>query len=121
VGPSDTNQHEPIQAARWVLFDWTHGPISHALPLLSLFFPHDRSGCQTCDNGVWDRNAGGYSCGARISWAMIVDQDTQADACTKVSDQYPQCAQCTYFFNASHNRHLATYSIVDAHQFDFFA
>jgi hypothetical protein len=62
----------------------------------SAFFASTDSGCRTCDNGVWDRSAGGYSCGARISWAMIVDQETQADACAKVADQYPQCVQCTY-------------------------
>jgi hypothetical protein len=60
-------------------------------------YPLAHSGCETCDNNVWDRNAGGYSCGARISWAMIVDQENQVDACSKVADQHPQCTECKCF------------------------
>jgi hypothetical protein len=76
----------------------------------SIFLRINNSGCRTCDNGVWDRSAGGYSCGARISWAMIVDQETQADACAKVADQYPQCVQCTYCNrkNAGHAKTQST-------------
>jgi hypothetical protein len=36
----------------------------------------------------------GFSCGARIAWAKVVDKAQEYDACCSVSNAYPQCAPC---------------------------
>ncbi|GKY96461.1 hypothetical protein MPSEU_000605600 [Mayamaea pseudoterrestris] len=50
--------------------------------------------CETCTADAWNIDAGGYTCGARISWAMIVDQAQEQDACKLVTASYPQCKAC---------------------------
>ncbi|KAG7349166.1 glycosyl hydrolase family 81 protein [Nitzschia inconspicua] len=58
-----------------------------------------RCGCQECET-VWDVVAGGYSCGARITWlqtsSSLAQPYTEEEACLEVgATQFPQiCGAC---------------------------
>jgi len=59
-----------------------------------------RCGCQECED-VWDSEAGGYSCGARIIWLqtskLLQELYTEEEACEKVSvEEFPDvCGSCS--------------------------
>lgn len=57
--------------------------------------PEFYCGCAGCNEKVWGTDTGGgYTCGARISWSMIVDRTTQNQACTLVANSHDQCKKC---------------------------
>eukprot|EP00581_Thalassiosira_minuscula_P011606 CAMPEP_0183715176 /NCGR_PEP_ID=MMETSP0737-20130205/9516_1 /TAXON_ID=385413 /ORGANISM="Thalassiosira miniscula, Strain CCMP1093" /LENGTH=464 /DNA_ID=CAMNT_0025944261 /DNA_START=95 /DNA_END=1489 /DNA_ORIENTATION=- len=50
-------------------------------------------GCDTCTDDVWNALAtdsnGSYTCGGRITWLQSANGYSEADACTKVSEEFP--------------------------------
>ena len=63
---------------------------------------HDRQlrpilcGCLSCDAAAWQKIAGDYSCGARITWLQTTQNLSEREACTKVAGaEFPNdCSPC---------------------------
>lgn len=55
-------------------------------------------GCASCTQNVWDTLAsdgsGTFSCGGRISWLQSAQDYNEADACEKVSNEFPDLCLC---------------------------
>jgi hypothetical protein len=47
-----------------------------------------------CTQAVWDTNAGGHKCGARISWLQSALGYSVSAACSKVASEFPNICRC---------------------------
>ena len=55
-------------------------------------------GCNTCTQNIWDTIAtddgGSFSCGSRITWAQNELGQSEEDACSLVTSEFPDLCRC---------------------------
>jgi hypothetical protein len=58
--------------------------------------PEIRCGCNDCTEAIWNTDAGGDTCGNRISWLQTAKGYSEEDACRLIADaEFPlQCSDC---------------------------
>jgi len=82
----------------------TPAPVAAPVPVPT--YSSYRCGCETCTEAVWSTFAGGFTCGARISFLRDSDEETlinvgvttgpfdESQACRYVTDEYPDICTC---------------------------
>lgn len=68
-----------------------------SLKLLVQAQPWTTCGCSTCAQDIWNADANGYSCGARILWLMEAQGYSSSRACRTIAlNQFPMiCGACS--------------------------